>query len=367
MFPYLVVFAICLFLNWRSSSKKILPILLSCLILSLMAGFRDLSVGADTDYYPHWYISALRNIKNFPDIVNLETNLDKGFLFLYWVGSWLSDQYWIGLFLVELLITTFTFWGYFRLSKHFGNSIFFFTFAFLFLIYNYTLNAMRQECAISIMFLAFSYLIEKRWITCFFWTFVAYTFHASAIVFAIIPVMLYVSSIENIRKRKTIFFIFICLGILGTVSLFTLVKMIGELGILNANHFNAYAEDGKFEGANHVPIVPSFFCIMIYYYIYLSIAKGIVDMKIAGFLFLVNTFYLLSLCLSLVSIYLYRVGLCFYLIDIYLFSVILSSKKTNNFLRIIAICYFLGYWFYLYNVQKSSETIPYTSEILGIN
>ena len=77
-----------------------------------------------------------------------------------------------------------------------------------------------------------------------------------------------ISSIENIRKRKTIFFIFICLGILGTVSLFTLVKMIGELGILNANHFNAYAEDGKFEGANHVPIVPSFFCIMIYYYIY---------------------------------------------------------------------------------------------------
>ena len=87
MFPYLVVFAICLFLNSRSSSKKILPILLSCLILSLLAGFRDLSVGADTDYYPHWYISALRNIKNFPDIVNLETNLDKGFLFLYWVNN----------------------------------------------------------------------------------------------------------------------------------------------------------------------------------------------------------------------------------------------------------------------------------------
>lgn len=74
---------VCIFLTSISSRKKIIPLLLSCLILSLFAGFRDKNIGSDTDFYPHWYISEIRYIHNLIDLITIETerNLDKGYLF----------------------------------------------------------------------------------------------------------------------------------------------------------------------------------------------------------------------------------------------------------------------------------------------
>ena len=365
MIPYLIIFVLCLVINQLSTNKKTFPVLLSCLLLSLFAGFRDVTVGADTDFYPHWYISELRNIKDFKDIIYLETILDKGFLFLYWVGSWFGNQYWIGLFLVELLITFFTFWGYHRLSKHYGNSIFFFSLAYLFLVYNYTLNAMRQECAISIAFLAFSFLIEKKWISCSFWAFIAFTFHSSTLITLLLPIILFISEIKNEKIRILLISFVLVAGIFGLMSFFTIIDIVGNLGLLNAEHIGAYSNEDKFEGAEHVAYVPLIFCIIIYYFIYQANMKGILDKKTLRIHFFVNTLYLFTLFLSLVSIYLYRTGLFFYLIDIYLFSVILSSKKINIPLKITAISYFLAYWLYNYVILNNSETIPYTSKILG--
>lgn len=366
MIPYLIVFFLCLVLNQLSTNKRKTPVILSCLLLSLFAGFRDVTVGSDTDFYPHFYISELPNIKSFANIVFLDTILDKGFLFLYWFGSWFGNQYWIGLFLVEFVVTLFTFGAYFRLSRHFGRSIFIFTFAFLFLIYNYTLNAMRQECAISIAFLAFSYLIEKRWVLFFIWTGVAYTFHSSSIVTLIFPVMLYISNIEDKRKRNLFISLILCAGVFVFSSLFSLVHLVGELGLLNADHINAYASGEKFEAADRVAYVPLLISIIIYFFIYLAYKRNILDKKFVVFHLLMNTFYLFSLFLSLVSIYLYRVGLFFYIVDIYMLSVIVSSKKINFLMRTFVVIIFVLYWAYLYVIQNNSETVPYTSRILGI-
>ena len=147
MMPYILVFMVCIFLTSISSRKKIIPLLLSCLILSLFAGFRDKNIGSDTDFYPHWYISEIRYIHNLIDLITIETerNLDKGYLFLYWIASWIGNQYWIGLFLTELVTSVFTFLGFIRLSRYFKGGIAIFTMAFLLLVFNYTLNAMRQE------------------------------------------------------------------------------------------------------------------------------------------------------------------------------------------------------------------------------
>lgn len=124
------------FLNFDKFKEKIIPLLLSCLILSLFAGFRDKNIGSDTDFYPHWYISEIRYIHNLIDLITIETerNLDKGYLFLYWIASWIGNQYWIGLFLTELVISVFTFLGFIRLSRYFKGGIAIFTMAFLLLV-----------------------------------------------------------------------------------------------------------------------------------------------------------------------------------------------------------------------------------------
>lgn len=63
--------------------------------------------------------------------------------------------------MTELVISVFTFLGFIRLSRYFKGGIAIFTMAFLLLVFNYTLNAMRQECAISICFLHF-HICGKR-------------------------------------------------------------------------------------------------------------------------------------------------------------------------------------------------------------
>lgn len=368
MMPYILVFMVCIFLNSISSRKRNIPLLLSCLILALFAGFRDRNIGSDTDFYPHWYISEIRYIHNLIDLITIETerNLDKGYLFLYWIASWIGNQYWIGLFLTELVISVFTFLGFIRLSKYFKGGLVIFTMAFLLLIFNYTLNAMRQECAISICFFAFSYLWEKKWISYLCWTFVAYTFHSSAIITLTLPFLIMVSYVSNDKKRNLlILFLLLMTGIVA-LTFWTLLGMIGDVGLFEV-YATRYGEGGAFEGAERVPYAPLLLCVIFYLIMYNSYRKGIIDKNIFAFQFLIATIYLLCLTFQVLSVYLYRIGLYFYILSIFFFSIQLSSKKTNVVLKIGCISYLIVYWIFLYVVKNTSETYPYTSKILGID
>ena len=324
-------------------------------------------VGTDTDLYPPTYMSALRKITSFSDIIHLESDLDKGYLFLYWIGAWIDRHIWIELFLTELVISVFTFLGYYRLSKHFGSSIIVFTLAFLFLIYNYTLNAMRQECAIAITFFAFSYLWEKRWIYYILWMSVAYTFHSSTIIALSVPFLLYVSNIESDRKRNRMVLITIISIVIAFASFYYIVNMIADYGLFNEAYATRYGEGGAYEGTSRVAFAPLSISLTIYYFIYLSYKKQIVNNNVIAFHILLNTIYMLCLFLSTLSVFLYRIGLSFYIIDVYLLSVELSSKKVNVVLRTISILVMIVYWVFNYIIKNNSETYPYTSEIIGIN
>lgn len=369
MFPYLVVFAICLFLNSLSSRKRPLLLFLSCLILSLFAGFRDRTIGSDTMAYPPMYIYVVKHIHSLYDLFVYEysEHLDRGFLFVYGIASWIGNQYWIGLFLIELIITFFTFAGFLRLSRYFNGGIFFFTYAFLFLIFNYSMNAMRQECAISIVFFAFSFLWEKRWIPYICWTIVAYTFHSSALVTLLLPFFLWVASIRGDKVRTIV-----VAGIIGgmvfvTIVFWSLLEFIGQLGMFNDAYVGRYGENSTYEGNESLPTIPVVLCIIYYYVSYISYRKKIINSLILCFQFLVNSLYMTSLFLSLLNQYLYRIGLYFQIITIFLISKELSSRKLNPLIKYFIIIIITVYWFRHYVVRNSSETVPYTSAILGLN
>ena len=343
--------------------------LLSCLILAFFAGFRDRTIGSDTDFYPHWYIEELKYIHSFYDLVTIETemNLDKGFLGLYWIGSWISNKYWIGLFLTEFVISFFCFMGFVRLSKHFDGGMSIFTITYLFLVFNYSLNAMRQECAISICFYAFSYLWEKKWVPYICWTMLAYTFHSSAIITMVLPLFLIISNIQSDKKRNL--FLFCCVIALAIIafSFWTLLSMIGDIGLFNEAYAARYGESGEFEGSERVPLAPLILCFIIYVIMYLSYKNGAIDKKGFTFHILVTTVYVFGITLQTLNVYLYRVALYFYVISIYFFAIELSSKKTMPLMRLAGISYLFVYWVFLYVIKNTSETYPYTSKILGID
>ena len=366
MFPYLFIFAICLFLNSRSSSKNIVPVLLSCLLLSLLAGFRDMNIGLDTSLYPPTYMSAIRHIKSFSDFVSMDTYLDKGFLFIYWVSSWFTDQIWMGLFLTELVICLFTFLAFFRLNKYLDGNITIFTLFFLFLTYNLTLNIMRQQCALAVSFFAFTYLWEKRWIPYFFWTLIAFSFHTTTIISLILPIVLYVANIKNDQKRKLGVFLLLIIALITFLSFYYILSLVIDMG-LSEVYEDRYGEDGKYGGLNKVPSAPLLICFMIFYIMYISYRNRIIGKNLFSFHFMINAIYLGCLFLSLLSVFLHRIGMCFFNIDIFLMTVELSSKKLNPIIRFSALLIAILFWLLKNVVHNDYMTYPYTSKILGID
>ena len=366
MLPYLIVFSICIFLNSLKLKSNKVPLFLSCLVLSLLAGFRDMGVGTDTMTYSENYFITGRYIKDISDIGIVGEGYDKGYLMLNRIGSFLSNRLWIVFFLTELLITGFTFGAFYRLRKYFRASSVMFTLVFLLLIYNYTYNAMRQMCAVAIAFYAFSYLWERKWLPYIGWTLLAVTFHSSAAVSLLIPIIYAVVALENTNVRKYLIYIFMALMVISVYYYYDLLLLLGNMGMFKEAYMERYGENTIYE-VGRIPNTFIAITILIYYIIYLTYKKTyILKSSDLLFHFTIHTFYMFAICLSLYSLFLYRIGLYFYLISIFFFSVELTSRKIPYMWRWSAICIVMFYWFFNYVIKGNGETIPYTSKILGI-
>lgn len=369
MLLYIIIFLVCILLNSTSSKNSIFSILLSCFLLSLMAGCRDLNIGTDTTLYPPVYLSEAKHLDSFIDLFTYQPyeRLDRGVLFLFWIDTWFNANGRVAFFLIEAIITFFTFFAFIRMNKYFRTGIVMFSFAFLFLVYNYSLNAMRQECAISISFYAFTYLWEKKWISYLFWTSVAYTFHSSALVTLIIPFFMYISSIDSDIIRTVFVVGSVVSMVLITVIFWQLLDLIGHLGLFNEAYAVRYGEGGGYEGNESLPTILVFLCVVFYFIAFHSYVKNIIDRYTFYILFLILSLYLVTLFLSLLNQYLYRIGLFYQIIIYYFISYILSSKKSIPIMKYLVCLAIFLYWYRHYVFRNSSETIPYTSSILGIN
>lgn len=160
------------------------------LLLTLLIGMRDVSVGADTSHYEYLYDVAY--IRIGPDAY------DRGYYLLtYWLGN-------IGVSYREFLIGVAFFSSatlvryYDTHSRNLAFSVFVFMTIGLLPMY---MTGIRQVIAISICLIALMYMEKKQYILSAILIFVASRFHASAIVFY---VMLLLSNIQLTRKQTWI-------------------------------------------------------------------------------------------------------------------------------------------------------------------
>ena len=226
-------------------------------------------------------------------------------------------------------------------------------------------NAMRQMCAVAITFYAFSYLWEKKWLPYIGWTLLGITFHSSAAVTLLLSVIyIVVLSVNASVKKYLISISFVLMGI-SVYYYYDLLFLLGGMGVFKEVYMERYGEDGVFEGSKISNSMIAIF-LLVYYILYLSCKRNLINRYVSQFHFIIHTFYTFTLFLSLYSVFLYRIGLYFYLISLFLFSVELSSKKMPNTWRWITILVFAFYWVFNYMIKGNSETIPYTSKILGI-
>ena len=372
MFIYLITFACALFIiNFASKNKNNPPIYygsitIVILLLSYIAGMRDIGVGTDTITYTESYFRNGSAYTGIPEII-LEQDLpfDKAYLILNYIGAQITNQTWIALLLTEFIITIFLFWGstlFFKENK--GLTIF--IFLYLFIFYNQSLNFMRQMCAVSICYVSIYYSIKRKWIPFSILIFIAYHFHSSAIMGLIVPVIYYICLIKNKRIRNFYLFLSILIGLLFYTSFYYILNIIGGMNSMTEIYADRYGAQSSYSSIGNFPKTKLIIFIFIYILLFISYKKNIIKSVINLYGIVIHSFYILMFLLSNYIVYLYRISFYLYIIDLTLISIILASKQITKPLKYSFYIIIIFSWYYEYILNNSCETYPYSSQILGI-
>ena len=248
---YLFVFFINLFFSFFAEKCYCKKTIISFLFLVLLvafnvvfSGFRDFGVGTDTNVYIEYYFTQAQNLNSFIDFFNSE--LDKGFLLLAYLSSLFSDDPQSLLFFTALFIHVFIYLSFWQFRKVENVSFFLSTALFCLLLYGHTLNAMRQFCAMAILFYAFSLFIQGKWKLYAILQIVAFFFHSSSVMFILLPVLWNISKMEN-SVKKNLYSLLVVLGIaVFSIAYFFMVSLLGDMSIISDTYTDRYGSSGTY-------------------------------------------------------------------------------------------------------------------------
>lgn len=351
----------------KGREKQItLGLLLSCFLLSALAGLRDDLIGTDIQTYVLYTFAKMQNFSLITEVKeNVEFELFYEML-AYIVTRFAKDVHWFH-FVTEFIICggTLVFINKFKDKAWPALSLL----CFCFLYYNQTLNLMRQWIAMGICMVSYRYMIDKKWLPCIVLAAISVLFHSSAvIVFLVIGIYIFLEN-GNFDTRR----ILLIVGcVLLAVLCFTpILKTAIAIGILPEKYNNYFIwEFGKNSLISQVAIrMPVLILIMIFYQ---DLVK--LDEKNKCFI----TYMIIDFLLGLLSPqfgYVTRVAIYFGLWQIILIPemyTVAQAKTNKNWQKAIILVAFVllvfGYWFYNYPLRNFSETCPYVSDVWsGLN
>lgn len=369
---YIFTFAIVILLSTiaeRSKTKKKTywtSIGIIVLLLSLVAGLRDIGIGTDTTTYTEAYFFKAIGCKKTQDVILCDDpSIDKAYLLLNYIGSLFTHTTWIALFFTEIVIS---------LGVYIGASLFFkdkkgltlFTFLYLLIFYNQSLNYMRQMCAVSFVYIAAYCFFHRKWLIAALLMVIAYHFHSSAILGLLIPILYYICQIENNKKRN----IFLAVALVGALFLYGnfyyYLGLFGNSGLINEAYADRYGTMSSYKGMVKFPKTDLLIMSFIYVFYYLAFRKKIVKNNFCTFAISVHSLYIIIYILANYIVFLYRMSFYFYIVDITCLVVVLTQLKNIRIFRYMFYALVIFSWYYSYVIKESCETYPYTSKILGI-
>lgn len=331
---YLLVAFILILLCIGKSSKFKLAV--SFLLLLIIGGFRDVSVGTDTKNYAMLFDSY------GSDVSMMYHATEPLFLLIQFLVAKMGGGYEIMLLIImAVILGTIHFYAH-LVSK---SSLYVILSFFLLYFYFYSFNTMRQYMGMGFCLIAFYYLSKKKVKRYFLFIFIAFLFHATALV----GLFAYILNKIKLNKKKQI----LLLSITFVVGLTPIVQQ----GMAFTLHF-----------------LPEY----LYQYILESEKTG------AGFPF--SRFLLTSYAIALVALLkektlnvkLLMLGICllnlfdfqpvigriaqyFTIIQIAIIpniSVLIKRKKNAKALKIASYIYMFVVWIYLL-LNNVAEIVPY--------
>lgn len=366
MFLYLVTFILSLLffeigVRRLDDDDEIAPIPylwigLSMILPVVLAAMRSENIGVDVPVYviPTFY--EVIDSRSFFEAVD-SIKIDFLYILLAYVAKFISTDLWSILMLTELCIVV-PFWMAFIKLRDKLNPTFA-LFIFYCVLYNHTLNMMRQSIAMGMIILAVAYMIENKKGWMMFWFCIALGFHKSAMLGIALPVLYYFSNYFPLNQNISLYLgVFLVLIFIAS-SFATFLVVLIDNGILDLKYL-VYTEAGVFEArVSKSLLVIVFIELLLLSMAVINYGDEYLDLN---FYFLCGIITVLFCLTGFVVVYLARISWFFHIINFismaYVFSnpYMFGDLKYMKWAFVILLCF---YWWFAFVHSGESSTIPY--------
>lgn len=380
MYIYLFTFVfscLSLFVFEKTTGKiKYLFLFIGIFLPSLLAGCRADIIGTDVRNYVEpiqIYASGMKRFNEFinGNIVLLSgdafSRIEKGYVTFVFLISRINKSLFLNLFTTQFLIIGLMVGGLLRIQKYINISVSFSMYVYYMLFFNISLNLVRQSIAMAIIFFAFPFLLEDKWIYFLISIFIATLFHRTAIISFIILV-LYICLVRKFKIRKLKFGTkninikgrpLISVIIILSVAIILIISssaLNSILSILNLSNFGLLYSNGFGSfSLNQVLIRFPFLLLLIfcwkkmesnnlkYFYLVLTVIDTLFAQMSGGSSIILRISYYLSI------FYVYAVPN----------EIEVFSARSRFVLQMIFLIGCTAYWYYMFVVNNYNETIPF--------
>ena len=225
--------------NFEKQKNQKLVIFICIMILSLLAGFRDVSIGTDVRIYANGVYLAASKVSSVKQLIDflfhssLHTGneIESAYLFVSFIGSKVFKSLFGPLFLTSLIINAGVFMGLYRIKEHLSYNIAIMVYCFMF--YQQTYNMMRQWMAMGVLIFGIRYIYDRKLIKYLITLLVAMLFHKSAFIgISLYLIALYMEKPRNWWRQASV----VAGVVLGVVFFQPIVLALTSSGILTTKY-----------------------------------------------------------------------------------------------------------------------------------
>ena len=332
---------------------------ISVLIPSILAGLRDVSIGTDITAYVISEFNIALNIDSFSQYTKWIWEKETGYMLLvFTVAKIFGNIQWL-LFFIEFIIMVCVYIGAWKFREKV--SLPFLLMIYFLFFYNLSYNMIRQAISMAIIFMATSWLFEKRYVKYFVAIAIAMLFHTTAFVGVIsFFIFWFLNSshlIDNARAKNLRGYLIMIVIAIGCISLPYITQFLVNSGILSSRYLLYFEGD----------IVTSYTFENIIYLIEIVLVLAFsrnLETQIENFAYykvnLACTFFTLQL--SNTMLYGNRLSLYFAIINILLLAKMpwmMQNRYNRGIFISVTFAMFFVYWLYVYIINGASDTYPY--------
>ena len=319
----------------------------------ILAALRSINVGYDTHVYVFSTFEDALAYKSLSDYLE-STYFAFGYLFVNYIVSRITNDVHLYLYVIHSIMYGTIAYALYRHKDNLPIWIGLFVLCFVF--YRESLNTAKQFAGLCFCFLAFSYMLDKKWFKVAICILIGFSFHHSCLIFVVVPTLyFFIIRLKTLFDTKLVKIVFV---VLLVTILLSFAEIVGELiGLgLSDERFLGYTDDSSFESNFPLSQVSLYWFELILFYIWIHlkrINKG-VDVLMFEYLFVICSL----LCMSaLISKYTIRIMSNFsYMIMIIIPFIYTKYSKS---LKVCQICFLIFYWFMTVVVANLSSTYPY--------